>query len=115
MKSGLGACWDKYGSEDKTVLDFVVGGIEEEREHAIGFSAMQMTNTRYHPRAQYFIAITPDADFHPVDCYNAFGPKALGGDEIWLTKDIADMLELQIGHTVTIRRTTQPLVRLGRK
>ena len=106
--------WNEYGTEEETNLVFVVGGIEEERNYAIGLTAQQMTNTRYHPRAKYFITPTPDSsEMCPCSCYNAFGPKALSGDEIWITKDIADKYNLIIGNSLIVRRKTSPITRIG--
>ncbi len=46
-----------------------------------------------------------------LSTWNACGVSALGDDEIWVSKGLADVLELKIGDIITITRTSCVLSR----
>lgn len=110
----FGASWGNLGSTAETTVRACVGGIELGDDCRIGLSAMQMDNLGYHPRAIFRVALNKSSRFYLVKTYNAFGPKALSKDEIWVSKELADNLQLQLGDVITIKRTSQPLPRRER-
>lgn len=115
MKDGFGIKWGRMGTEYITVVRACVGGIDpDSTTQAIGLSNMQMDNLGHNPRAIYRVSLNDNTEKHIVQIWIAFGMRAFDDDQIWVTKKLANKLQLQLGDVITIERIGSPLCRRER-
>ncbi len=110
----FGKEWGNFGSKERTEVRGCVAGISPDPKKQIGLSAMQLDNLGYHPRALFRVSLNENTEKHNVDVWNACGMSALNDDEIWVSKGLADIIEIKLGDVITITRTSCELSRNNR-
>lgn len=100
-QSSFGNGWGLIGSPEKTDVQAVVGAVSDDSDLRIGLTAMQLDNIGY---GQISVRLY-DKDPTPVEVYNAFGANAQDGSKVWISRGLAEKMELRPGEIFKVHRT----------
>lgn len=101
-QSSFGNGWGLIGSPEKTDVQAVVGAISDDSDLRIGLTAMQLDNLG-HRYGQISIQLY-DEDPTPVEIYNASKTNAQDGSKIWISRGLAEKMELRQGGVLKVHR-----------
>jgi len=97
----FGNGWGLIGSLEKTDVQAVVGAVSDDLDLRIGLTAMQLDNLGYGT-----ISVQSyDKNSTPVEVHNAFGENAQDGSKIWISRGLAEKMELRPGEVLKLHRT----------
>lgn len=101
-QSSFGCGCGLIGGPEKTDVRAVVGAINDDSDLRIGLTAVQLDNIG-HDYGQVSVQLYNENPT-PVEVYNAFGANAQDGPKIWISRGLADKMELRPGEVLKVHR-----------
>lgn len=109
----FGKGWGLIGNPEESDVQAVVGAISEDSDLKIGLTAMQLDNIGY-GYGQIFVQLY-GGEPTPVKVYNAFGENSQKAGNIWISRGLAEKMELRPGETINVKRVLDEQGRLRYK
>lgn len=101
-QSSFGNSWGLIGSPEKTDVQAVVGAVSDDSDLRIGLTAMQLDNLG-HGYGQISVQLY-DEDPTQVEVYNASGANSQDCSKIWISRGLAEKMELRQGEVLKVHR-----------